>query len=250
MEHVERTLTSNCRCSPHKVYSIMRPAFTLIELLVVISIIAILAAMLMAAVGLVRNSAQSSVCANQQRQIIMGVVAYAGQYDGVLPSAIPFNDVGGPTPNAQYADYFFAHQVGELLDLPWNFIDQDTPAIQSRLFKCPTQRYFSMPGFKTSYGMCWSGSHPDYNHAAQKYTWLTISRMAGSRAGVLGEIKTDAYGDGQPSQWWWIWNVKRIDSINPVAFRHRDRFNAAYIDGHVEAVSTANFLSTFLLPIP
>jgi len=226
-----------------------RCGFTLIELLVVVSIIAVLASMLMAAVGMVRDSARSAVCANQQRQIIMGVVGYAGQYDGILPSAIPFNDVGGPTPNSEYADYYFAHQVGELLEQPWNFVDQDTPAIQSRLFKCPTQRYFSMPGFKTSYAMCWSGSHPDYDHFGQ-YKWLTIGRLANSKALVLGEIKSDAYGEGQPSQWWWIWNVKRIDSIDPVAFRHRGKFNAAFIDGHVESVSAATFDTSFLLRLP
>lgn len=104
--------------------------------------IAVLASMLMAAVGLVRDSARSAVCANQQRQILMGVVGYAGQYDGMLPCAIPFNDVGGPTANPAYADYYFAYHVGEFLELPWNFIDQDTPAIQSRLFTCPARALF------------------------------------------------------------------------------------------------------------
>jgi len=227
-----------------------RGAFTLIELLVVISIIAVLASMLMAAVGMVRDSARSAVCANQQKQIITGVVAYAGEYEGMLPVALPFNDVGGPTPNAQYAEYFFAHQVGELLEMPWRFIDQDTPTTQSRLFKCPAQRFFSMPGFKTSYAMTSAGSHPDWNHGTKNYKWLTLARLTGSRAGILGEIKSDNYEKGQPSQWWWIWNVKRIDSVAPVAFRHRGRFNGAFIDGRVEAVSATNFSTAFPTSLP
>lgn len=97
--------------------------------------------------------------------------------------------------------------------------------------------------------MCWSGSHPDYSHGG-RYNWLTIGRLANSKAGALGEIKTDAYGDGQPTQWWWIWNVKRIDSIDPVAFRHHGKFNGAFIDGHIESVSATTFDVSFLLAVP
>lgn len=59
--------------------------FTLIELLVVVSIIAILAAMLLPAINLVRESAQQTKCANALRQIAMGFVAYTQENDSLLP---------------------------------------------------------------------------------------------------------------------------------------------------------------------
>jgi prepilin-type N-terminal cleavage/methylation domain-containing protein/prepilin-type processing-associated H-X9-DG protein len=62
-----------------------RSAFTLIELLVVIAIIAILASMLLPAVGMVRQAAQSAVCLSNQRQIVMGVSVYANEQRGMLP---------------------------------------------------------------------------------------------------------------------------------------------------------------------
>ncbi len=63
-----------------------RGGFTLIELLVVISIIAILAAMLLPAITMVRESARSSVCRSNLRQIGLGIMQYTDDHEGVLPS--------------------------------------------------------------------------------------------------------------------------------------------------------------------
>ena len=54
-----------------------RCGFTLIELLLVISIIAVLAALLLPAIGLVRNAAQSAKCASALRQIGLANLTYA-----------------------------------------------------------------------------------------------------------------------------------------------------------------------------
>jgi prepilin-type N-terminal cleavage/methylation domain-containing protein len=59
--------------------------FTLIELLVVLSVIAILAAILLPAVSMVRDSAQRTACAANLRGLALGVVAYAGENSGLLP---------------------------------------------------------------------------------------------------------------------------------------------------------------------
>ena len=71
-----------------------RHAFTLIELLVVISIIAVLAAMLLPAIGMVREGARATVCSSNLRQIGLSVFAYAGENDGVLINAAQFDTTG------------------------------------------------------------------------------------------------------------------------------------------------------------
>jgi len=80
-------------------------AFTLIELLVVIVIIAILVAMLMPAIGLIRRSAQQSQCASNMRQLGLATMSYINDQQ-TLPTPVKQNnwaighlssDAGTPT---------------------------------------------------------------------------------------------------------------------------------------------------------
>ena len=69
--------------------------FTLIELLVVIAIIAVLAAMLLPGIGLVKEAAKQSKCASNLRQVYLGVLAYCQDYEDQLPPS-DIDQASGP----------------------------------------------------------------------------------------------------------------------------------------------------------
>ena len=81
--------------------------FTLIELLIVITIIAILAAMLLPALGKARNKARAVQCVNLLSQLGKNAVYYESDYNEWSPGA-------GPSP------YFWSYQLRPYYNLKEN----------------------------------------------------------------------------------------------------------------------------------
>lgn len=99
-----------------------RQAFTLIELLVVISIIALLIAILLPALGAARRAASNADCLSRMKQCAVAIYAFPIDNKDVLPPA--YNGTtgaalkgGGVGDNRYYTDFFEDYmEVGKDLD--------------------------------------------------------------------------------------------------------------------------------------
>ena len=73
----------------------MQRAFTLTELLVVMAIIALMAALLLPVIGMIRDRALRASCAGNIRQLTMGIISYSNDNDGLIPRTV---QMGGTEP--------------------------------------------------------------------------------------------------------------------------------------------------------
>lgn len=206
-----------------------RRAFTLIELLVVIAIISLLAAILFPVFSRARENARRSSCANNCKQIGIGLLMYAGDNDERFVPLIS----GGSAQKWHYhvQSYIKNWQVFRCPNFPRTALNPNT---------IPTSDYFS------TYGLC--GDAVNLNESA-----TSGAALYNSTGTILARIT-------EPSRTWMMVEARNSNDTNyklgygglSVPFSsvavgslpdvrgefnhsiHLEGSNITYVDGHVK----------------
>ena len=227
-----------------------RRGFTLIELLVVIAIIAILAAILFPVFAQAREAARASSCLNNTKQLSMGVMQYAQDYDETLPVA-GYNAQGRGRWQFQIYPYVKNQAVFNCPNVPnskWNPPAPGSIGTSDR------------GGYGWNYALSADGTGlPNLDHAPG-YTLAKIQKPA--ETVIIGDTGFDSQ-NGAPAAGW---VMLAADPRKPAAttfsqpglypqFRHfatkfvpvvggwqlpiEGRANFAFLDGHSKSMSVS-----------
>ncbi len=121
-----------------------RNGFTLVELLVVISIIVLLIALLLPALGRARDAARLTICASNMRQWGIAIHSFAADNRGDVPSlnSVPATSPGTPPPPVvpeQQQGWLWSlmDYIGDGRSYPGTYTKIPTPGA----WKCPAEAY-------------------------------------------------------------------------------------------------------------
>ncbi len=219
-------------------------AFSVIELLIVVAVIAILAAILVPAIGRVRERANATKCASNLRQIAIAANMYAAENNGDFPSLTGEADDGGG-------------QVTWLEQLrPYIHVEGSNEAIE--LINCPAaEHYLEVDGnSKTTHAYGWNPRLiPDTRTKADGSKRLPFKSIKVQRPSET-ILMADA-GQRYPSGWGFgyfafggVYNPSSAETAltdadftrygasasNPsFSTRHGGVGNAVFVDGHVQS---------------
>ncbi len=220
----------------------LRHAFTLVELLVTISIIALLLAILLPNLSSAREQARSAVCASNIRQLAIANTAYAiDNGDHLVPGARNF-----------LANLHRWHGTRSAVNEP--FEPDQGPLVRyltadGRIRDCPTFRN-RIESAATAFELGNGGY--GYNNAflgrQLKQVTDTLYTVATDRSGVsLTRVRTpaatlmfadSAFTSGQLIEYSFAeprFHPEYPARTDPsIHFRHRERANIAWADGHVD----------------
>jgi prepilin-type processing-associated H-X9-DG protein/prepilin-type N-terminal cleavage/methylation domain-containing protein len=214
-----------------------RRGFTLIELLVVISIVMLLLALLLPALGSARERSRAMKCMTQQRTLHAAVLQYSLDRRGYAPLAYDLTEAhpGFVQVRLTGLGYLQAGRGPLASDLyPWVI--------------CPTMGAADQQLWSIGYnGISLFGKWPGDGNRPIRLDDIKTA----SAACMWLEAEADMTQVADSSVVFWAYYDASLASLYGYpSFRHKRSGNVAYCDGHVAAMSQEAYTTTWLYPLP
>lgn len=222
-------------------------AFTLIELLVVISIISLLIAILLPALGSARATSRRIKCATGQRQVGLAIFMYADDFHDYVPRLGTAPDLSNWYSQSTSQPWSRVLMEGDYINEPAGRTAGNFPR-KSHPFYCPSDNSEYGGGSnagKRSYGMSnayvWNGS---------LFTPKRRSDMISPSTVVLTSEKTGSYHfvlGGSAIGYYQIASTNTASTWSITYLHVGDTANSLFGDGHVVTADPAGAASFVLL---